>query len=113
MDVSGIATMYLVNSRFRQLIRGNSHIFLRKPIARNPVYLNINRQPPQELYNFFMLFGDQMSALVIDNLCMTVATHIVGFSPQLRCLKFKTANILALHFLTENMSQRLSVLIIP
>lgn len=110
MDVSGIATMYLVNSRLRQLIRDNSHIFLRKPIARDPVYLDVNGQPPQELRNFFMLFGDQMSALVIDDLTMTFATHIVGFSPQLISLQCTVANGLALHFLTSNMSRRLSVI---
>lgn len=112
MDVSGVATMYLVNTRFRDLIRGNSHVFLNKPIASYPVHLDVHRQSPRELYHFFMIFGDQISALIIDDLCMDVAMNIVGYSQQLRMLACQKANLLALDFLKSNMPRQLSVFLV-
>lgn len=101
--------MYLVNTHFRDLIRGNSHVFLNKRIASYPVHLDVYDQSPRELYHFFMIFGDQISVLIIDDLCMDVAMNIVGYSQQLRMLVCQKANLLALDFLESNMPSQLEV----
>lgn len=99
--------MFLVNTRFHELIKRWPAIFLyKKPTDGRMIHLDIYKQPKDILDRFFMLFGDYVRTLVIDDICMYVAIKIAGYCPDLQMLYVKSLHdIFALDFISEVMPQ--------
>lgn len=60
-----------------------------------------------------MYYGEYIRSLQIDDLCIFVAVHIVGFCPRLRRLEFRKAEFIALHFLESNVNTNVATILNP
>lgn len=104
MKIEEIAKMFLVSTRFNRLIRRWPSIFLNKKPDGSSIHLNIYKQPPDILNHFFMIFGDYICTLVVDDLCMSVANKIYGYCPQLHRLYIKSIpDVSVIGFIMEYM----------
>jgi hypothetical protein len=106
MNLEDIAKMFLVSTRFNKLIKKWPAIFLNKDSNICRINLDIYKQPPAVLDRFFMIFGDFIHTLVLDDIRMYVAIKIVGFSPGLRKLIIKSVqDVWAVNFIIEHMPE--------
>lgn len=112
MEVEEIGKMFLVSTRFYELIREWSSILQKKKASGTPVHITIGDQPQHILKHFFMCFGDYMKHLVIDNFDMFAAVNTFGFCDNLQRLDFNSADMLAVGFI-EAMMPNIQINLIP
>lgn len=106
MDIEEVAKMFFVCTRFNELIKKHPAVWINKKSTGTTVHLDIYKQPVNVLIRFFMIFGDCIKSLDLDDPCMFVAVKIVGYCPHLRRLVVGSAEMIAydyLHTLLPNL----------